>query len=600
MAYDGPSVVDFSPLRGPGPLAHAMDPIVAAIDDLAARRHQERMQREREEAISARAKVDDQLNREKFESDRIGKNISHRSETEAQVRAALDAGEYDKAKAIAAGYQEVGPGNAVSKGLPGFDLKKPDPGPAPEAPPPPDPVQYGPQASPEDVRRAAEIRSQQDGAGSDKAAIEMQMAEGARFAGARDAGQEEGPVASPADSRRAALARQEQASFEPPPPVNDAHAQFDAMDLANSQDGQKVQVGNQLIPAQYLETVMAHDRDMGMWRDRANAAPEATVGGVPYDVQGQHKAQVARRTEDAESTRAAFAGKVEPKYVDLLSAMVASDVPQARAAAAAPGMLQKDQALDLRAQIDERDRPPWQVAERGKDRRAQIAAGARVKAAGVNTDVRRDQANRANIDSIDRTVERVYKGSGMPKLLAGKEALDNARGALESNSGPGDAEAVVAIARSFRQGVPTVYEEKNLRAHMGGIADRIMGIASQAYGGRLSEGQRAEIGKLMDSAEKEMAAHIQTRYQGFAKGLASDPSLANYPEVVNSRLRARLQPLFGDKDVPDVMTGGEGAPMPYGAGLGLNRKGKATAAPAPAGGQSAVDDILKEWESRNQ
>lgn len=569
MAYDGPSVVDFSQLRQ-SPFAGALDPITAAIDSVVARRHQAEMQRRQQEALDRRAAADDVLNREKFEAQRFDNNRTARAETEARVRAAIDAGEYDKAQAIASGYQEMGQGNQVARGLPGFSMKRSAPGPIPEAPPAPEAVPYGPQASPEDVRRATEIRSEQDRVGDDQSAIQAMNTEANRFAAARSAGEEEGPVPSVDDARKAALIRQEQASFEEPQ-IDDSAAQAEARDFASAQAGEHEQIGNQLIPAQYLETVAAHDNAMRMWRDRENAPPEVTVSGQRYDVQGHRKAQLRQRMQNAEDARAAFDGKMDPKYLELMSAGIATGTAPDKAFSATAGQMEKDEARAFRAQQDERNKAPWQEAEAGKTRRAIIGANSRVQAAGTArpaAPLPQDRLSDKYLGPINSQIKNIQDQF---QLKTTRQELNNTEMVLNNSKDPvmqrSIAYNVIARGLAGEKGPLSKDDVTRISGQLGGTFGDIANWFSIHASGDMSDAQLQRVIPAIKAVIARNKANYEEAAKAYDKGLTNNRALQAVPGAAD-HIKARRAELFGEDK------------------------------PAAAGNNSAVDDIMAKWKTR--
>lgn len=495
-------------------MAHALDPVIAAMDDVAARRHQEKMQRQQQEAIDRRAQTDDQLNREKFESERLGRNISQRSATEEKVREALDRGEYDRAKAIAAGHQEVGKGNTVDKGLPGFSLELPDAVPAPpEAPAKPKDVEYGPQATPEISMNAAKWRAEaasfEPGAGPDSQYVEEADAERERF-------------------------------------------------NATQGDGRHEQAGGGLIPAQYLESVAAHDQAMGMWRDRANT-PEATVAGQPYDVRGTRNAQSQRRVEDARETEAAFRGKADSRHVDLLTAMVGSGASQEKAAMAAPGMMTKDQLLAFRAAQDERNKAPWQIAEAGKDRRAIIGANSRVQAAGTArppAPLPTDRLSEKYLNPINSQIANLQREF---QLKTNRQELDNTEMVLNNSKDPVMQRSMVynVLARGLagEKGPLSKDDVTRIQGRLGGVVGDMSNWTSIISSGSMSDAQLQAVLPAVNAVIARDRAAMGRAAERYDAGLTNNAALKAIPGA-SDHIRARRAELFGEEAPQQRAPGG--------------------------------------------
>lgn len=233
------SVVDFTMLRQ-SPFEGALDPIVAAAEGYASRRHKDRLQ---QEAEAARLKLEEEsqrhmdarnrdnqeqvgrqtdrlnardenirmredrkanLDEQRLQGDQTIKNYGQRNTARDQMNTAVAHNDMGRARQIAEGYAEMDPATGkVSRGYPGgFSVEEPPPVPMkPEG----RPLEMGPQASPEEAQQAGKIRAEQasfdEGAGPDSQYTDQAEAERQRFqranTGSKQMEQQGGQIVSP-------------------------------------------------------------------------------------------------------------------------------------------------------------------------------------------------------------------------------------------------------------------------------------------------------------------------------------------------------------------------------------------------------------------
>jgi hypothetical protein len=593
MAYDGPSVVDFSQLRR-SPFAHALDPLVAAVDDIVTRRHQSKMQEERLAQEENHFKLvhqhqlaqDSSANARIAQADRrqvgqaTAENAKSRAEVEGRIRDAVSTGRPDLARSIAASYAEADPATGtVAKGLPGFSIKQPDPGHRPEAPDAPRPIPYGPQATPDIISAAAQIRGHEDAGAEvvpEDAAIQAGRAEGQRFAGARGRGEEEGPVPTQDETDRALLDRREPAFYEAPALPDDSGPQEESRQFNAAQDPGRApaQFGNQLVPAQYLETVAQHDHDIGMWRDRAAAPPEVTVGGVPFDPKEARRATIAGRKENAADVGKAFAG-TDQKYVDLVTALAASGVPPEKLAPIASAQMEKDNARAFREQQDRMYKPDVATAEGGKNLRARIAADSRVRAAGTA----RPEAAPANgeaisprvLPAINSHIANLEKEYGLHTTRSDLEktrlVLDNQKDPVAQRS---MAYNVLARGLAGEKGPLSKDDVTRLSGHLQGVFGDVGNWFSTHLYGDMSDAQLKTVLPMVKEVLRAKTQDMAAAEQAYQDGLVDNPSYRAMGPGVQNHILARKKELFGH-----------------------DSKDTSSKATAPAGSDPQVDEILK-------
>jgi hypothetical protein len=168
-----PNVVDFSPLNQTVYDGRGADPIIAALKGIA---QQNAAQRQREEQLAFQREQEqrrvlsendktqhermlEQAAQRKQQGIETVANNRGREQADQAIRAAVGVGDLAEARRRAGAYSEVDPATgSVVNGRP-FEVDPPQ-GPAPP-PAQPRPVEYGPQATPDEAQNAAMIRNQE-------------------------------------------------------------------------------------------------------------------------------------------------------------------------------------------------------------------------------------------------------------------------------------------------------------------------------------------------------------------------------------------------------------------------------------------------------